>query len=324
MKTLPPFDPEFLNIAESLKPLYENKELFGENLTPAIPEPNDEQNTAIIVENNESLDNQETESISGPQDIEIEDSNSQVCENNHLNQILSLKKEECDSKFVGINNFKSAESWLEDSNRVRAFEEAINMNKYLFIDKVVLDINSPYGLYGIFALKCGAKHAVIRVKKGLKVFVARIFEHNGFRSDQYSLVEKPLTEIAQEWASASNSETSQLRSILEGEKLDCILGEWQGTLLVNSEKVKELVETRDLFLKASGFVFPRRGKLVINLIQDPSFYHSRFSFWDDVYGFDMKNVKPLIYKEPYFDYSTKEMIKTWDSVLKQFGTQIFS
>lgn len=299
-RILPPFDEDFKNISQSLIPLYENKELFGD------------QSNANVQPNENSK--------SEPIEIEQTDSqSSEQIENNHLNQVLSFKKEECDSKFVGINNFKSTESWLEDSNRVRKFEEAINMNKYLFRNKLILDINSPYGLYGIFALKNGARYVIIRVKKGLKVFVERIFKQNGFSPEQYSLIEKPLTEVSKNW----NTSNNQLKMILENSKIDCILGEWQGTLLINSEIIRELITTRDQFLKQDGLIFPRRGKIVINFIQDSAFYNSRFDFWNNVYDFNMRHVKDIVYTEPCFDYSTKDMIKTWDSVLKKFGTQNF-
>ena len=278
-KILPPFDEDFKNIPESMKSLYTQK---------------------LVMVNTES----ESDNISPDALNEIQA--------NHLDQKLSLKKEDCDKMFVGINNFKNLEGWLEDTNRIDPYREAILYNRYRFENKVIYDINSPYGIFGMFALQSKAKFVIVTCSKNFSSFVNQIYKDNGFTDDQFLVIEDTLNRTDSSILTKEQSEV--LERIKANREIDIILGEWNGSILVNTKTIRDVIEVRDKFLHPSGSVFPNKGHLVMNFIEDSKYYEERFGFWNDVYGFNMKNVKELVYNEACLDYCTNNMIQTFDNI----------
>lgn len=281
-RTLPPIDEDFANIPEAMKSLYSQN---------------------LIMVNTES----ETDNVGL--------GNSEQPLSSHLNQKLTLNKEDCDKMFVGINTFKNLESWLEDKDRIEPYREAIQYNKYKFEGKVVYDINSPYGIFGLFALQSEAKFVIVSCQKNFSSFVKDIYRENGFDEDRFMVVEGRLNKVEEGSLPPGQAET--LSAMKQHREIDVILGEWNGSVLVNSKILRDLIQVRDQFLKPDGFVFPNKGKLVMNFIEDSKFYEERFGFWDEVYGFNMSNVKDIVYLESCLDYCTSDMMHTYDNIFYQ-------
>ena len=279
-----PLDKDFENIPEAMTELYTNTFLF--------------KNKEEVSEDNKIVE----------ENVEL----------SHMNQKLSYKKEDCDLMYVGINNYKQMESWLEDHDRIMVFKEAIVFNKYKFENKIIYDNNSPYGLYGMFALKTSASLVITTCQKDFSEFVRTIYRDNGFSDDQFIIIEQDLSTIDMELL--EHPKKDKLREILSNKRIDCILGEWQGSMLINSSSIASIIDTRDKYLNPeSGFIFPNKGKLIINFVDDPKYYGERFNFWNDVYGFKMGNVKPIVMKEGCMDYGTSQIIKTYDNTFYDIG-----
>ena len=277
LKITPPFDEDFKNIPDSMKSLYTQK---------------------LVMVNTESNDNISPETLNNLQ-------------SDHLNQKLSLKKEDCDKMFVGINNFKSLEGWLEDTDRIEPYREAIMYNKYKFQNKMVYDINSPYGLFGMFALQNGARFVIVTCQKNFSRFVSQIYRDNGFSEEQFLVIEEPLNKV--ELTKLTEKESTFLENVKKNKLINIILGEWHGSVLVNCKTVKNIINVRDQYLNQSGCVFPNKGTLVMNFIEDSKYYEERFGFWNEVYGFDMRNVKEKVYQEACLDYCDPNMVKTYNN-----------
>lgn len=279
LKIMSPVDDSFNNIPEAMNSLYSQK--------------------TVMVNTQSQSDN-----IS-PADLEL-------LQTNHLNQKLSHKKEDSDKTFIGINNFKLLEGWLEDQDRIEPYKNAIFYNKYRFEHKVVYDINSPYGIFGIFALQNGAAFVIVTCQKNFSSYVHQIYLDNGFSEDQFVVIEHTLDKL--DTGSLDADKARLLERVKQNREIDVILGEWHGSVLVNSKVIRSVIAVREHFLKSSGFVFPNKGELVMNFIEDGEYYGERFGYWDEVYGFDMRNVKPLVLQEACLDYCTKNMLQTYDNV----------
>lgn len=274
-----PLDESFKNIPEAMNSLYSHK--------------------TVMVNSESQSDN-------------ISPAHLSQLQMNHLNQKLSLKKEDCDKTFIGINNFKFLEGWLEDQDRIEPYKDAIFYNKYKFENRLVYDINSPYGMFGMFALQNKAAFVIATCQKNFSSYVHQIYLDNGFAENQFLIIEDTLDKLD---TSKLDPEKAQILERIKREReIDVILGEWHGTVLTNSKVIRSVISVRDNFLKSSGFVFPNKGQLVLNFIEDGQYYEERFGFWDEVYGFNMRNVKHLVYQEAYLDYCTKNMLKTFDHV----------
>ena len=77
-------------------------------------------------------------------------------------------KKDHDYYYGSYSNFYIHEEMLKDSNRTRAYQQAIENNPEDFKDKIVMDIGCGTGILSIFAARAGAKHVyAIKMLKSL-------------------------------------------------------------------------------------------------------------------------------------------------------------
>ena len=70
------------------------------------------------------------------------------------------------------------------------------------------------------------------------------------------------------------------------------MSEWMGYTLLYESMLPTVLYARDRYLRPGGLMLPSSCTLAIAASS-----HSRLSFWDDVYGFDMAPVKATLVKE---------------------------
>jgi protein arginine N-methyltransferase 1 len=81
------------------------------------------------------------------------------------------------------------------------------------------------------------------------------------------------------------------------EKFDVIICEWMGAFLTNDSIIKELLYCKKHHLVEGGIVCPDSSSLHITGISDYQYHHDSTNYWDNVYGFSMQAMKPLVMKE---------------------------
>lgn len=196
---------------------------------------------------------------------------------------------------------------LKDTVRTDAYRDFIYDNKSLFKDKVVLDIgcgtgkipfHPPFllhfclvdrrlctntaitpGILSMFCAKAGAK-AVFAVDKSDVIEKARanIF-HNGL-SDTITCIKGRIEDID-----------------LPVPQVDIIVSEWMGYCLLYEAMLPSVLYARDKYLKPDGLLVPSIATIWAAPVSDHEYIADHVSFWDDVYGFDMKAMKTGIYEE---------------------------
>lgn len=67
-------------------------------------------------------------------------------------------------------------------------------------------------------------------------------------------------------------------------KVDVIVSEWMGFYLVHEGMLESVLFARDHFLHEKGYLFPSTAILYAS----PCYLSSMFTFWDDVFGVNMK------------------------------------
>ncbi|KAH6676182.1 HNRNP arginine N-methyltransferase [Plectosphaerella plurivora] len=175
------------------------------------------------------------------------------------------------------------ETMLKDTIRTEAYRDFVYDNKHLFKGKVVLDIGCGTGILSMFCAKAGASK-VIAVDKSDIIDKARENVFNNGLYDVISCIRGRIEDIT-----------------LPVEHVDIIISEWMGYFLTYEAMLPSVLYARDKFLKPDGILVPSYSSIWVAPVSDPEFVSDHLSFWDDVYGFDMKAMKAGIYDDARVD-----------------------
>lgn len=198
------------------------------------------------------------------------------------------------------------EDMLKDRARTDAYRDAILQNRALFKDAVVLDVGCGTGILSLFAAKAGARLVYAVEASDMAETAARVVKTNKLES---------VVKVVK----------GKIEDVEIPDKVDVIISEWMGYFLVFESMLNSVIVARDRFLKDSGSMFPRHAKLHLGLFHWPQMIEEKVEFWDNVYGFDLSDIKPLAMKsichEPVVDGLTLENEMTDSVVIKQIDCQ---
>ncbi|KAF6835865.1 methyltransferase domain-containing protein [Colletotrichum musicola] len=182
------------------------------------------------------------------------------------------------------------ETMLKDAVRTDAYRDFVYNNKALFKGKVVLDIGCGTGILSMFCAKAGAAQ-VFAVDKSDIIDKARanVF-HNGL-ADTVTCIRGRIEEID-----------------LPVDQVDIIISEWMGYCLLYEAMLPSVLWARDRYLKPEGLLVPSISTIWVAPVSDPEYVTDNVTFWDDVYGFDMKSMKTGIYDEARVEIMPKDCI----------------
>lgn len=85
---------------------------------------------------------------------------------------------------------------------------------------------------------------------------------------------------------------------LPREKFDIILCDWVGAMCTNDALYREFMFCAENHLAEGGILCPNVTSLNVAAINDYQYYQDTVHFWDNVYGFTMKPMQPLVTSEP--------------------------
>ncbi len=75
------------------------------------------------------------------------------------------------------------------------------------------------------------------------------------------------------------------------DKVDIIISEWMGYMLLYESMLDTVLYARDRWLREGGLLLPNKVSLHVVGIEDEVYKRNKYSFWDNVYGIDMKSMK---------------------------------
>ncbi|KAF6821231.1 methyltransferase [Colletotrichum sojae] len=182
------------------------------------------------------------------------------------------------------------ETMLKDAVRTDAYRDFVYNNKALFKGKVVLDIGCGTGILSMFCARAGAAQ-VFAVDKSDIIDKARanVF-HNGL-ADTVTCIRGRIEEID-----------------LPVDQVDIIISEWMGYCLLYEAMLPSVLWARDRYLKPEGLLVPSISTIWVAPVSDPEYVTDNVTFWDDVYGFDMKSMKTGIYDEARVEIMPKDCV----------------
>ncbi|CAM9588973.1 unnamed protein product [Phaeothamnion confervicola] len=177
------------------------------------------------------------------------------------------------------------QNMLQDGQRTGLYRSAILENARDFAGKVVLDVGTGSGVLAFFAAQAGARKV-------------------------YAVEASAVAEAAQALVDANNM--SHVITVVRGkveevelpERVDIIISEPIGFLLVHERMLESYIMARDRFLKPGGLMFPAVGTIVIAPVTDPALHAeqaAKATFWDqrDFLGIDLSVLREKALQEHF-------------------------
>ena len=85
------------------------------------------------------------------------------------------------------------------------------------------------------------------------------------------------------------------------DKVDIIISEWMGYFLLYESMLDVVLDARDKYLVPGGKILPDKCSMHIAAIEDQEYKKEKLTFWNDIYGFNMRCITPCVLVEPLVD-----------------------
>lgn len=173
------------------------------------------------------------------------------------------------SKFY--SQLQSQKGMLSDIVRTSCYHKSITPN--IFTNKVVMDVGTGSGILAIFSAKAGAKKVYGIEFSSCANYAKKLIESNNLQNKNV-VINKKIEDIKEN----------------EIEKVDIIVSEPLGVLLVNERMLESFLIARDHFLKPDGIMNPSKATMFFLPFSDQALYEnnlSQISFFTDTNFFDI-------------------------------------
>lgn len=182
--------------------------------------------------------------------------------------------------FASYDKVSIHASMLGDTIRTEAYRDAILNNRASIEGKTVLDVGCGTGILSLFAERAGAKKVIALDNSNIIDDAEAIIARNALRSGVVT-------------CTRGKAEALELE-----EKVDVIVSEWMGYALHYEGMLMSVLAARDRLLKPGGLMLPSRSRVIIGAYSDERLIEERVYAWEDVYGFDMSNMRRHVTREP--------------------------
>ncbi|KAM7359700.1 arginine methyltransferase 3 [Cochliomyia hominivorax] len=202
---------------------------------------------------------------------------------------VSLKADE--GYFDSYAHFGIHHEMLSDVVRTTSYRDALLKNKNFVKGKYILDVGCGTSVLTIFASQAGAAKVVGIDNSDIIYNAMDIVKKNNV--DNVTLVKGRLEDTT-----------------LPEDKFDIIISEWMGYFLLFEGMLDSVIYARDHHLKENGIVLPNRCTMSIVGYGNDALFKSHVTFWNNVYGLDMSNMRKEVMHEPLIDIVNAEYILT--------------
>lgn len=198
------------------------------------------------------------------------------------NGVASVSLENDSGYFESYSHFGIHHSMLSDKVRTESYRDAILKNSALIKDKIVMDLGCGTSILSMFASKAGAK-TVYAVDQSEIIYQAmEIAQTNNFNNIKF--VKGRLEDVE-----------------FPVDKVDLIVSEWMGYLLLFEGMLDSVIYARNHYLKPGGFLLPNRCTISLVGYGSQERYKNFVEFFHDVYGFNMKCMLKDILREGHVE-----------------------
>lgn len=233
------------------------------------------------------------------------DMSSSSCSNNHRNDLNdSQNTDKSDKKYYEFyGNIFNQQNMLQDLKRTETYYQSILLNKKDFVNKTVMDVGAGTGILSLFALQAGAKQ-VYAIEASDSFHLAKKLIKKNDENSQIKLINSKIEEIPNKFP--------QIYSDIS-KKIDVLISEPLGIMLVNERMLEKYLLARDMFLHDKGKMFPSSSQLHFIPFSDELLYNEKIQkvdFWkyDNFYGID---ISPL-YEQALAEKFSQPVIEAYN------------
>ncbi|XP_045618904.1 protein arginine N-methyltransferase 6 [Procambarus clarkii] len=180
-----------------------------------------------------------------------------------------------ESYFASYSDIELHRTMIEDSVRTNAYQQAIFQNMEEDVrGKVVADVGCGTGILSMFCAQAGAKKVYAIDASKIAVHAKQLIEANGFE-DVITVLQGKAEEV------------------VLPEKVDIVVSEWMGYMLLYETMLPSVLYVRDKWLKPGGKMYPERAALYMALGEAQwitKYEEGTYDFWvslNHVYNIDM-------------------------------------
>ncbi|KAI8854185.1 S-adenosyl-L-methionine-dependent methyltransferase [Chytridium lagenaria] len=190
--------------------------------------------------------------------------------------------------------FIHQQNMLQDNVRTSVYQNAILSNgPAVFREKTVMDVGAGSGILSYFAVQAGAAKVYAVEASGMatkiKKMIAATSSKNTWMKDKLEVIQ------------------SKVEDIKNVPKVDALISEPIGVLLVHERMIESYLHARDHFLKPGGAMIPSAGTIYLSPFSDANVWTqtmSKVRFWEhnNFFGVDFSplanSAKEEIFAQP--------------------------
>ena len=207
------------------------------------------------------------------------------------------KTEQLDYYFDSYSYMDIHQEMLSDVVRTEAYRDSMYKNKHLFKDKIVMDIGCGTGILSMFAAKSGAKHVYAIEMADVYKVAREIIDKNGY-SEKITVLHGKVEEVK-----------------LPVEKVDIIVSEWMGYLLLFEGMFDSVLWARDKYLAPGGMLFPDRAVIKLAGLDDLKFNSQKRQMYYNQFNCNLSRMNEFLLLEPLVDICNSDAILTNECVI---------
>ena len=213
-----------------------------------------------------------------------------------------LTSEGLDYYFASYSQVGIHYDMLKDKSRTLSYRNSIINNPGLFKDKIVMDIGCGTGILSMFAAQAGAKKVLAIEMASILNMAKRIVKENGFENT-IEFCKGRIEEVK-----------------IPVEKVDIIVSEWMGYLLLFEGMFDSVIYARDKYLAKGGMLFPNVEEIYVAGFENYDFAKGMEEY-KDCEGINFEEFIDVMYTLPAVEIVEPNQIVTNNSLVIKFDLE---